>query len=985
MQVRFATARVAAFVVVILATLVDPPSARADVAEYVGKPIATVTLRSEGRIVGDPRVLALVETHRGAPLSVADVRESIAHLLSIGQFEDIQVHAAPDGPSVTLTYELVPFRPITAIVFQGDAPGVDRDQLRRRIAERFGISPRAARAADVAAFVTQELRDLGYLQARVAARVDVSISTREAALVFALAAGDRTRIGEIDIQGDPGMSLPELLRTLRISSGAPFHRAELNERIDRYVAASRQRGFYATRVTLGTELADNGRFVDLTLTIALGPRVIVRFDGDPLPPERHQDLVPLAREGSADQDLIEDSAARIEEYLQSQGYRDGAVTSVREEKGGELVITFTVKRGPQYRVGRVEFSGNVSIPLTDLQPRLLVRPGQPFSLPAIDADLATVEDVYRRRGFSAAQADATFDSQPAAVAGAIDVPVAIRVAVIENIRTLVGSIRIEGVSAVPQAELAALLGLRSGAPFFAGQMAADRDAIQLHLANLGYQSATVATTPRVSPDGTRADVVFNVREGPQVLIEHVIIAGNERIKTATIERELQFAPGEPLGLERINESQRRLAALGLFRRARITELGHGDEARRDVLVTVDEAPVQTIGYGGGLEAGQFLRTDEQTGAATGRLELAPRGFFEIGRRNLFGKNRSINLFTRVSLRNQFQAGTSTDPRSDIEYRVIGTFREPRVFQTTADAFLTATIEQQARTSFNFTRRAFNAEVARRLTRTVSVTGSYQIQRTELFDEQLDPASAPSVTSVDRVFPQVRLSSFAASIVRDTRDDLAEPTAGRFLSANTQLAGRRIGSEVGFARSFLTAQLFRTLPRAPRIVLATNARIGMAAAFPRLTPDRDADGNPVFDGNGQPVFVTVRDLPASERFFAGGDTTVRGFTLDRLGTPDLFDKNGFPTGGGGLVVLNAEVRVPIRWGFGAVGFVDAGNVFAQPSSISLAELRSSVGLGLRYRSPIGPVRVDLGFKLHRNLIANEREPLTALHISLGQAF
>jgi outer membrane protein assembly complex protein YaeT len=984
MQGRFATATVAAFVLVTLATLVDPREARADVAEYLGKAIATVTLQSEGRVVSDPRVLALVETRPGAPLSVADVRESIAHLLSIGQFEDVQVHAAQDGSSVTLTYVLVPFRPITAIVFQGDAPGVDRDQLRRRIAERFGVSPRAARAGDVAAFVTEELRDLGYLQARVAARVDVTISTREAALVFALAAGDRTRIGEIDIQGDPGMTVPELLRTLRISSGAPFHRAELNERLDRYLAASRQRGFYAARARLGTELADSGRFVDLTLTVALGPRVVVRFDGDPLPPERHHDLVPLASEGSADQDLVEDSAARIREYLQSQGYRDGSVTYVREEKSGELVITFTVKKGPQYRVGRVEFSGNVSVPLTDLQPRLLVRPGQPFSLPAVDADLATVEDIYRRQGFSGVQADATFDSQPAA-AGAIDVPVAIRVVVTENVRTLVGAVRVEGVSAVPEAELAALLGLRPGAPFFAGQMAADRDAIQLRLANLGYQSATVVTVPRVSPDGARADVVFNVREGPQVLVDHVIIAGNERIKTATIQRELQFASGEPLGLERINESQRRLAALGLFRRARITELSHGDEARRDVLVTVDEAPVQTIGYGGGLEAGQFLRTDEETGAATERLELAPRGFFEIGRRNLFGKNRSINLFTRVSLRNQFQAATSTDPRSDIEYRVIGTFREPRVFQTTADAFLTATIEQQARTSFNFTRRAFNAEVARRLTRTVSVTGSYQIQRTELFDEQLDPESAPSVTSVDRVFPQVRLSSFAASIVRDTRDDLADPTAGRFLSANTQLAGRRIGSEVGFARSFFTAQLFRTLPRAPRVVLATNARIGMAAAFPRLTPDRDADGNPVFDPNGQPVFVTVRDLPASERFFAGGDTTVRGFTLDRLGTPDLFDKNGFPTGGGGLVVLNAEVRVPIRWGFGAVGFVDAGNVFAQPSSISLTELRSSVGLGLRYRSPIGPVRVDLGFKLHRNVIANEREPLTALHISLGQAF
>jgi outer membrane protein assembly complex protein YaeT len=979
MRLRCATATVAAFAVLIL----GPPLARADVADHVGKPVSSVTLQSEGRPVGDARVLGLVATHTGAPLSVADVRTSIAHLLSTGQFEDIQVYAAPNGSGVVLTYELVPLRPITAVVFQGDSAGLDRDELRRRLTERFGSSPRAARAADMAAFVSESLKDVGYLQARVAARVDVSIATREATLVFALAPGDRTRIGEIDIQGDPGMAVPELLRTLRIASGEPFHRVALNERVDRYLAAIRQRGFYAARATVGTQPVDNGRFVDLTVAIELGPRVVVRFEGDVLPVDRLQELAPIAGEGSTDEDLLEDSTVRIEEHLRSQGYRDSTATFVREEKGGELLLTFKVKKGPLYRVGRVDFSGNASIPLTDLQPRLRVRPGQPFSAPAIDADVSTVQDVYRRQGFSAVRVEAAFESQPESI-GAAGVPVAIRIAVTENVRTLVNSVRVEGVSALRENEIVSALGLSPGAPFFAAQMAADRDVIQVRLANLGYQSATVAANPRVSPDGARADIVYRVRQGPQVLVEHVIIVGNERTKTAIIERELQFKPGEPLGLERVNESQRRLAALGLFRRARITELAHGDESRRDVLVTVDEAPVQTIGYGGGLEAGLFLRQDE-TGVATERLEFAPRAFFEIGRRNLFGKNRSINLFTRVSLRNQLQ-GSSADPGSNIgEYRIIGTFREPRVFQTTADAFLTATVEQQARTSFNFARRAFNAELGRRLTRSVSITGNYQIQRTELFDERLDPESAPSVTSVDRVFPQVRLSSFAGSIVRDTRDDLAEPTTGRFFSANMQLAGRRIGSEVGFARSYLTAQLFHTLPRTPRVVLATSARLGMAAAFPRLTPDRDADGNPVIGDDGQLVFVTVRDLPASERFFAGGDTTVRGFALDRLGTADLFDKNGFPTGGGGLVVLNAEVRVPIRWGFGAVGFIDAGNVFAQPAGIALTELRGAVGMGLRYKSPIGPVRVDLGFKLHRNVIANEREPLTALHISLGQAF
>ena len=138
--------------------------------------------------------------------------------------------------------------------------------------------------------------------------------------------------------------------------------------------------------------------------------------------------------------------------------------------------------------------------------------------------------------------------------------------------------------------------------------------------------------------------------------------------------------------------------------------------------------------------------------------------------------------------------------------------------------------------------------------------------------------------------------------------------------------------------------------------------------------------------GETISQVVNDLPASERFFAGGDTTVRGFTLDRLGRPDTIDANGFPKGGHGLIVLNAELRTPLLGNLGGVGFLDVGNVFAHVNDINLGQLRASVGFGIRYKSPIGPIRVDLGIKLARQLLPNgDRERLTALHISLGQAF
>src|SRR5205823_12555255 len=118
---------------------------------------------------------------------------------------------------------------------------------------------------------------------------------------------------------------------------------------------------------------------------------------------------------------------------------------------------------------------------------------------------------------------------------------------------------------------------------------------------------------------------------------------------------------------------------------------------------------------------------------------------------------------------------------------------------------------------------------------------------------------------------------------------------------------------------------------------------------------------------------------------GGDTTVRGFALDQLGTAKTIDNEGFPIGGNGVVIWNAELRAPVGRNLVAVGFVDAGNVFAHTSDINVAQFRSAVGFGVRYKSPVGPIRVDLGFKTHRDIVAARRESLTALHISLAQAF
>jgi outer membrane protein insertion porin family len=317
-----------------------------------------------------------------------------------------------------------------------------------------------------------------------------------------------------------------------------------------------------------------------------------------------------------------------------------------------------------------------------------------------------------------------------------------------------------------------------------------------------------------------------------------------------------------------------------------------------------------------------------------------------------------------------------------EYRVLGTFREPKIFGTMTDALLTGFVEQAVRSSFNFIRRAVQAEAARRVSTNVTLVGRYSFERTRLFDERYNAEEKPQI---DRFFRQFRLSSVSSAALRDTRDDPLDPTRGMLLSADYEVAARLIGSEVGFLRSYLQSFFFRQLSSARRTVLAGAARVGLATGLPREVIRTDETGRPILGPDGRPLTETVEDLPASERFFAGGSTTVRGFALDRLGTPDTIDSDGFAQGGNALIVLNAELRMHAWKDLGFVGFFDAGNVFGNVSDLRLGDIRPAAGFGLRYRSPLGPIRVDLGFNLDRQFVAGQREEPRQIHISLGHAF
>jgi outer membrane protein insertion porin family len=951
--------------------------------------VTAIDVQQEGEAVTDPLVLSLLQTRPGMPLAIADVRESITHLISLTRYEDVQVYEDPAPGGVRLRYLLVPVHLVDRLEFRGML-GIPESTLRRVVVQRFGNAPVASRAEEVARALQTVYRERGYAQATVTPRIEITHKPDRATMVLDVNAGPRPVIGDIVVNSvDPADRAA--LAGSGIAVGQLYDPATIDAQLEKYQATLRARGFYEAQASHSADLesvpssAPPGRGAGATVHVMIerGPHVSVAFSGDPLPEAERERLVPIRAEASADEDLLEDSNRAIEDYFRARGYRDATVMYTREETPSELTIRFTISRGPRYLVDSVAIDGNTSIPASELAPIVRLKAGEPFVQAQVDAAVAGIRGLYRARGFTRTMVTPAVAVLPAAGTAAADRQVQVTLALSEGPRTIVGAVDLTGNMVLTSAQLLNGAATTGGKPYSEIDVASDRDRIDLEYRNRGYESVVVEPRVMLADGDTRANVVFAISEGPQVIVDHVIIVGNRRTSTSTIQRELTLRSGEPLGYSARIESQQKLSALGLFRRVNITELTHESESRRDVLVQVEEAPPTSISYGGGLEGGTRLRPTGPNGSAEEHFELAPRGSFEITRSNLWGKNRSIDLFARASLKTRDIA--ITDPGQPQatesgygfnEYRVLATYREPKLFNTPADILLTGILDQAIRSSFNYRTREVRAEVGGHLTPRVSVAGRYSFQHTTLFDQRFTPDQEPLI---DRVFPQVRLSKFSNAVIRDTRDDLLDPSRGLFLALNSDVSARAIGSEVGFVKTFGQAFQYFRLPLRRRIILATAERIGLAHGFPRTVM--------TVDETGATVTQTVQDLPASERFFAGGDTTVRGFSLDRLGTVETVDpQTGFPKGGNGEVVLNAELRIDTVKGFTAVTFLDAGNIFPNASDLSLTNLRPAAGFGIHYRSPIGPLRVELGFNLApRELVPGVLERRTVLHISLGQAF
>lgn len=987
----------AVFVACLIASLAGVERAAAAEAQdpvlpFLGRPVADVRLEIESQPSLSVDLLALIDVRAGQPLRRSDIRSSIGRLLSPGlaRFDDVVVLVEPAGDGVRVLFRLTPRHAVVDLAITG-ASGIDAAELRRLVLARYGGLPARERLANIEAATERILADRGYLDAEVTARPSQQHQPHQATLVLDVAAGAPAILGQVDVTGTSPLSVETILKRAAVQPGGAYRRRDVQTRLDAIANELRAERYYEA-VARPTETRGADGRVALTLFVNAGPLVDLRFTGDPLPPGRQTDLVPIERERSADDDLLEDSRRRIESALRGLGHKDARVvyTRVEADGGTRLLLTFNVTRGPRFVVGAVEWPAGLSVPSSELAEALAVVPGEPYNAAAVDAGLSRVRALYLRRGFYAVDVRPEIAVVPAGAPAAAP-RVDLKPAIVEGPLGTIREVAIEavGTQAVAPTALREVMRARAGLPFVVSDVILDQRAIVQRFLDLGYRTPAVQIREERSNDGRDVRLIVAVNEGPRILVESIVVVGNRRISAESVLDEVTLRPGEPFSAAEEVESVRRLRAVGIFRSVSILSEGVTPASTRaSLIVAVEELPAIAVGFGGGLEVGRGPRRAGDT--LVEQAQLAPRGFFDVTRRNLGGRNRSISLFSRLALKPRTRSDTT--PESDrrrfgfAEYRVTGTFTEQRAFGTETGVLIGLTSEQAIRTSFKFRRQRANAEALRPIRPGLTWFGRYALDFSRLFDELIDEDEQPLI---DRLFPQVRLSILSTGMSWDRRDQILSPTRGTFATGDVEVALRGIGSQVGYVKTFLQVSGFRRLTSSDRAVAAGRVQVGLARGFERIATVEDADGNPVLGPDGQPLTELVADLPASQRFFAGGGTTVRGFQLDRLGVSRVLTANGLSRGGNGLVVLNGELRAAAARILGrqlsVVGFADGGNVFAQAGDVDLKRLRAALGFGVRYDSPLGPLRLDFGFKLGRRLIGGVRERGWEYHLSIGEIF
>jgi outer membrane protein assembly factor BamA len=974
----------------------NPPSIAANVA-------AVRIVTQDGKVLSDaPKDLAV---QPGKPLDSNQIAESIRKLYRTGDYSDVKVTVTNVDGGARVDFVVTEQLFFNQVKIEGLVPPPSEASAAAAMQLTLGQPYRQDAVDEGLARLIDTLHEEGLYAAEVKVVKMPHPDLHAMDIIVHVTPGPRARVKEVQLKNGTEYRDAELLSRLKIKPGRELTSARIargTERIRKFLV---KKGHLNARASVRRGPYDRAKnLIPLELEVTEGPRVEIAVTGVKISSGQLKKLVPVYQEGSVDVDLLEEGKRNIRERLERQGYFDAEVeyaTATKEakqsggRKGTEEVITYTVERGSRHKLVGIEIEGNHYFSTDLLRSRLQIygagfaTRGR-FSRRLVESDRDSLLNLYLSNGFLDAKVEAqTLDNYKGSEGALL-----IRFVIQEGKQTRVASLSIEGNHAFKEEELLPVISSTPGQPYSDYNVATDRDNILAFYYNDGFPNARFSATATPAPPeatsaggnsangntsakegarksanakngstevqpGALMSLTYHIEEGPQTRVKRILVTGYNHTRPGVIRREIRVEQNAPLREGEVVDSQRRLYNLGVFNRVTIEPQNpNGTDTNKDVMVLVEEAKRYTIAYGGGFEVQRLASTTNPTGS---ELQAAVRGILEISKLNVTGRGDSLSLKLRGST---------------IEDRALLTYSDPNTFANPHYTFQANIYTEKSQDINTFTEARYEGSVqlTDKVTRFTTLQYHYAFRRVVV--SNLNNTVAPEEIPL---FEQPTLvSEFGVTWARDARDNPADATKGNFNSADFGIADTGIGSSASFLRFLFQNSTYHPLGR--RFSFARSVRFGI------LEPYRDT-----VSLSFPPQTTPVTLIPLPERFFAGGGTSLRGFALNQAGPRD---STGFPVGGQALLTFNQEFRFPMRLPYigtalsGAL-FYDGGNVYSRlgritfrssppkpifnPANPTMCQFNCTnelnyfahtVGIGFRYSTPVGPIRIDLGFPINR---------------------
>lgn len=954
------------------------PAGSSDVRPW-GETVVGIRLESDAAGMNVREFSKEIVQKEGEPLDRAKVAQSIRNLYATGRFKEIRADYERKDTAIELIFVTQAQFFVGIVRVQGSPKGVGPNALASAARLRLGQPVRDEDLEKARARLGAILTESGYYQAQVSSQVEKR-DDEEADVVFSVTGGPQARLGGVDFQGQPILPPRRLALIAGWKPGSHLTAAGIDRgltRIHRYYV---KHGRVEAKAVLQSRTPDPSKTSEkLVVEVTAGPLVKVSVQGARIGSSKLRQLLPLFAEGQTDELVLGDGQRQLQDYLERQGYYSASVhwNRAASPDGERVDVVYQVNRGSRGSFRGYDFKGNKNLPTADLDNLVsLKRPGLKkrglFSRELMAASIQQIASLYRSRGYLDAKVDASVNKNDEGKAGALSVTFNVT----EGSKTTVGRLTLEGVDPATESKIKALLATKPGAPYSPDQARNDEGVILTYLADQGNNHASVNWTVTPPSPQHKVDLDFQIEPGPREQVQRIVVLGDEHTRARVIRHRLSMAVGQPLRQSDMLESQRRLYDLGVFNQVQVA---HQDPdvagTDRTVLVSVEEAKRWTLGYGFGLDVQRLENNQPQ-----GQYNASPRLSLEVTRIDVGGRPQTF------SLRGRF---------SDLEKGGQASYLIPHILNHEKLDFRLTALDEETSDVLTFTAKRQEADVSleRRTSPSTFILARYSFRKVAVIASTLhiEPEEIP-------LFSQpARVAMTSLTYVNDHRDNPVDATRGSYSLLDAGVAWSGLGSEADFTR--LSGQNSSYYRLGPHLIFARNTRLGAESIFGGLRK--------VFitGSNGQPgQFVLTHDIPLPEKFFMGGSDSDRGFALNQAGPRDPI--TGFPVGGRALFLNSLELRIPVDNNkYGLVLFHDAGNVFtslrtmrllkfSQNSPTDLDYLVHAVGVGVRYNTPVGPLRLDVGYSLNPprfqvipspNVTEVNRLSNVQFSISVGQAF